>query len=111
MLQLDSMGPRVARRTPEGFDDRPYERFSLRALPPTIGAEVTGVHLADVDDELQAEIHRALPEWKVLFFRDQDISQDQPRDSAARWGELESHPLPKPAPPAQPPTPPPRPPP
>src|SRR3546814_1461039 len=93
MLQLDSMGPRVARRTPEGFDDRPYERFSLRALTPTIGAEVTGVHLADVDDELQAEIHRALLEWKVLFFRDQDISQDQQRDFAARWGELESHPF------------------
>src|SRR3546814_19691037 len=89
MLQLDSMGPRVARRTPEGFDDRPYERFSLRALTPTIGAEVTGVHLADVDDELQAEIPRALLEWTVLFFRDPDISQDQPRDFAARWGALD----------------------
>ena len=66
----------------------------MRALGPTIGAEVDGVDLAaPLDDELQAELHRALLEWKVLFFRDQDITREQHRAFAARWGELEQHPF------------------
>ena len=93
MLTID-VGPRVARRVPDGFDDRPYERFGLRPLSPTIGAEVDGVHLgAPMDDELQAELRRALLEWKVLFFRDQDVTRDEQRAFASRWGELEQHPF------------------
>lgn len=88
------LGPRVAARIPAGFDDRPYERFTVTPLTPTIGAEIAGVHLADpLDDATQAEIHRALLEWKVLFFRDQDITQPQQRAFAERWGELEQHPF------------------
>jgi taurine dioxygenase len=88
------IGPRVAARTPAGFDDRPYERFAVQPLSPTIGAEVTGVDLgAAIDDELQAEIRRALLEWKVLFFRDQDITRPQQRAFAERWGPLEEHPF------------------
>ena len=93
MLVLD-LGPRVAARTPAGFDLRPYERFQLTPLTPTIGAEIAGVRLADpMDDELQAELHRALLEWKVLFFRDQDLTKDQQRAFAERWGALEQHPF------------------
>jgi taurine dioxygenase len=93
MLTLE-IGPRVAARTAPGFDDRPYERFALQPLSPTIGAEVSGVHLgAPVDDELHAELHRALLEWKVLFFREQDITREQQRDFALRWGGLEQHPF------------------
>ncbi|QYG95108.1 taurine dioxygenase [Iamia sp. SCSIO 61187] len=93
MLSLE-IGPRVAARTAPGFDDRPYERFAVQPLSPTIGAEISGVHLGDpVDDELHAELRRALLEWKVLFFRDQDITRDQQRDFALRWGPLEQHPF------------------
>ena len=46
-----------------------------------------------MDDDLHAEVHRALLEWKVLFFRDQDITQAQQRAFAERWGELEQHPF------------------
>ena len=88
------VGPRVAPRTPDGFDLRPYERFDVQPLSPTIGAEISGVHLGDeMDDELQAEIRRALLEWKVLFFRDQDITQEQQRAFAERWGPVEQHPF------------------
>ena len=72
------VGPRIAARVPEGFDTRPYERFSVEPLAPTIGAVVGGVSLADpLDDELLAELNRALLEWKVLFFREQDITPEQ----------------------------------
>ena len=87
-------GPRVPRRVPEGWDDRPYTRFAVRPLAPTIGAEIGGVSLdRPVDDDLFAELDRALLEWKVLFFRDQDITGPQHTAFAAHWGPLESHPF------------------
>ena len=58
MLTLE-IGPRVAARTVPGFDDRPYERFAVQPLSPTIGAEVTGVDLgAPIGDDLHAELQR-----------------------------------------------------
>lgn len=87
-------GPRIAARTPAGWVDMPYTRIGLAPLSPTIGAEVTGVSLAEpLDDATQAELHRALLEWKVLFFRDQHLTRDQHLALAGRWGELESHPF------------------
>jgi taurine dioxygenase len=88
------VGPRVAVRVLDDFDDRPYERFSLEPSSPTIGAEVAGVQLGQpIDEELHGEIHRALLEWKVLFFRDQDITREQQRSFAERWGPVEQHPF------------------
>lgn len=93
MLTLD-LGPKVVTRVGPDFDQRPYDRFGLTPLAPSIGAEVAGVDLGGpIDDELQAELRRALLEWKVLFFRDQDITRDQQRDFALRWGPLERHPF------------------
>ena len=87
-------GPRVARRTPDDWSDRPYERFVLRPLTPTIGAEVDGVQLASaLDGELRAELHRALLEWKVLFFRDQVLDAEEHAGFAHQWGALEVNPL------------------
>jgi taurine dioxygenase len=87
-------GPRVPSRTPEGWVDEPYTRFTVHPVAPLIGAELRGVSLADpVDDELFMELNRALLEWKVLFFRDQDITPDQHTAFAAHWGPLESHPF------------------
>jgi taurine dioxygenase len=87
-------GPRVASRTPADWEDRPYTRFTLRPLSPTIGAEVEGVALAALlDDELRAELNRALLEWKVLFFRDQHLTHTEQAEFARHWGPLESHPF------------------
>lgn len=79
-----------------GDDAQPvaYDRFEVRPAGPTIGAEICGVDIgAPVDDELFAQLDRALLEWKVLWFRDQDISGGEHRDFARRWGELEVHPF------------------
>lgn len=93
-MPVIDVGPRVAARTPEGFDDRPYERFAVAPLSPTIGAEIGGIDLAvPMDVELRAELRRALLEWKVLFFRDQDLTRDQHRVFALQWGDLEQHPF------------------
>lgn len=87
-------GPRIASRLPDGWEDQPYTRFTVAPLSPTIGAVIDGVSLAEpVDEELFAELNRALLEWKVLFFRGQDITGDQHIAFARNWGPLESHPF------------------
>ncbi|MEU3272111.1 TauD/TfdA family dioxygenase [Saccharomonospora sp. NPDC006951] len=87
-------GPRVLDRLPEGIESAPYELFELRPLGRIIGAEIGGVHLGDpLTPALRAELNRALLEWKVLFFRDQDITPAQQRAFASEWGELETNPF------------------
>ncbi|MGV9345884.1 TauD/TfdA dioxygenase family protein [Streptomyces spiralis] len=72
-------------------------RTTLRAEPLTctIGAELSGVSLADAarDDDLFAEIRNLLLQYKVLFLRDQDISRADHVAFASRFGALEDHPV------------------
>lgn len=87
-------GARVLIRLPDGATSRPYRLFDLRPLGPIVGAEITGVDLrAPLSPEVFAELDRALLEWKVIFFRGQEISSDQQREFALNWGELEEHPV------------------
>ena len=60
-----------------------------------IGAELTGVNLADAvhDDGLFAEIRAALLKHRVLFLRDQNITRTEHVAFARRFGELEDHPV------------------
>ena len=70
-----------------------YEQFELRPLSPGIGAEILGIDLAKIDDPTQKEVHQALLEYKVVFFRDQDLTTDEHLAFARRFGELEVHPF------------------
>lgn len=88
------MGPRVFPRIPDTFQHFDYRRLSIRPCTPTIGAEIDGLDLgSDIDEETWVELHQALLEWKVLFFRDQNIDRTQHRAFAEHWGELEQHPF------------------
>ncbi|MFE7611249.1 TauD/TfdA dioxygenase family protein [Streptomyces celluloflavus] len=87
-------GPRVLRRTPDGWEDRPYELFEVVPQAATIGAEIRGLDLSrPVSAALRAELNRALLEWKVLFFRGQHLTSGAQREFARNWGELETNPL------------------
>ncbi|MGW7573972.1 TauD/TfdA dioxygenase family protein [Streptomyces sp. NPDC054765] len=87
-------GHRVLHRTPDGWDDRPYERFEVVPQAATIGAEIRGLDLSrPLSDGLRAELNRALLEWKVLFFRGQHLTSAAQREFAGNWGELETNPL------------------
>jgi taurine dioxygenase len=71
-----------------------YADFDLTPLSPTIGAEVRGVDLGkDLSDDLIKQVHDALVDFKVLFFKDQQIDVTQQAAFAARFGELETHPF------------------
>ncbi len=69
-------------------------KVSVRPMTPTIGAMIDG---ADLRQDLRADdiavIRRALLDWKVVFFRDQDIDTEQHLAFARRFGELEVHPF------------------
>jgi len=70
-----------------------FEQLSVRPLAPTLGAEISGVDLAQLDAAGAAELERAFLEFKVLFFRDQDLSIEAHLAFARRFGELEEHPF------------------
>jgi taurine dioxygenase len=65
----------------------PYEHIEVRPLTGTFGAEIYGVDLSEpLNDEVFAEVRRAWIENKVVFFRDQELTPEQHRDFAGRFG-------------------------
>ena len=62
--------------------------IDIRPVAGHIGAEVHGVDLAQPSDHEIATIRAALLRWKVIFFRDQHISQDQHVAFGQRFGEV-----------------------
>ncbi len=70
------------------------EAVTITPKSPTIGAEIAGIDLGTtVSDETIGVIRAALLDYKVLFFRDQDITTEQHLAFARRFGELEVHPF------------------
>jgi taurine dioxygenase len=87
-------GTRILRRLPQGVEEKPYNLFQVKPLSPLIGAEIAGVDLRNpLTTEVKNELHRALLEWKVIFFRNQHITNEQHIAFGRNWGELEVHPF------------------
>jgi alpha-ketoglutarate-dependent taurine dioxygenase len=82
------------RKDSHRFDYR-YTRIRVAPATPLIGAEITGVDLREpLDTETFAEIRLALNHWRVVFFRDQDLSNDELKAFGRRFGPLTpAHPI------------------
>ncbi len=66
-----------------------YQHITVTPISGTLGAEIGNVDLsADNPQGVYDEIHRALLENLVIFFRDQDITPEQHLSFAKRWGDL-----------------------
>lgn len=87
-MRRHPVGPRILRRLPDGWKPARFQCFDISPVTPTIGAELSGLSLENVDDELFAELDRALLEWKVLIVRDQPIDATAQGALALRWGPL-----------------------
>ncbi len=71
-----------------------YQHITVTPIAGALGAEIGNVDLAAANpDSVYDEIHRALLENQVIFFRDQNISKEQQISFAKRWGELHRHPF------------------
>ncbi len=68
--------------------------MQLQKAAGAIGAYIADVSLADVarSDALFAQVHAALLEHEVLFFRGQDIAPLEFQAFACRFGQVEAHP-------------------
>ena len=73
---------------------RATNEYSITPMSPTIGAMIDGIDLkVPPGDDQIGELRQALLDYKVVFFRDQDITTDQHLAFARRFGELEVHPF------------------
>jgi taurine dioxygenase len=71
----------------------PYQTIEVRKLNPVIGAEIHGVDLSKDLGNLQfEEVHDALMENLVIFFRDQTMNVEQHKAFGRRFGNLHVHP-------------------
>ncbi|MDE2005135.1 MAG: TauD/TfdA family dioxygenase [Rhodospirillales bacterium] len=84
-----NQGPRY--KSPDG-EAAAYETISVDKLTPIIGAEIGGVDLAAPTNRQLDEIHRALAENLVIFFRDQTLTPEQHLDFGRHFGPLHLHP-------------------
>ena len=87
-------GPRPAVRAErERLAKLHFDRFDVRPLGTTVGAELHGVELAKLDDATFEELRDAWLAYKVVFFRDQKLTPEQQMSFARRFGDLEAHPF------------------
>ena len=64
----------------------------ITPLTPAIGAKIGNVDLRSVSDYQIEAIRAALLEYQVIFFRDQELDQEQHIAFARHFGDLEIHP-------------------
>lgn len=70
------------------------DAIAVEPLSPTIGAEISGIQMSKpLDVKSTAIVRQALLDWKVIFFRDQDVSTDEHIEFSRHFGELEVHPF------------------
>ena len=70
-----------------------YNRITVRPIAGALGAEISGVDLAQLDDETFGEIIDAWHEHLVVFFHDQRLSPNQQIAFSKRFGEIHHHPF------------------
>jgi taurine dioxygenase len=70
-----------------------YQAIRVEKLTPIIGAEVHGVDLSQpLDERTGKEIHEALTDNQVIFFRDQHLTPLQHKAFGKLFGDLVVHP-------------------
>ena len=70
-----------------------YETIEITPMTPRIGAEVSGIDLTkSLGNQQFQELHDALMEHSVLFFRNQDVDVEQHKNFGRLFGDLHIHP-------------------
>ena len=70
-----------------------YDTISVTPVTPRIGANIEGITLAkSLSNRQVEELHEALAEHQVLFFRDQPLDVEAHKRLGRYFGELHIHP-------------------
>ncbi len=71
-----------------------YKLLTAKPFAPNLGAEIYGVDLsADIPDAQFSEVHQALLDYQVLFFKEQkEIPPEMQVKFGKRFGKLHAHP-------------------
>ncbi len=70
-----------------------YETITVSPVTANIGAEIGGVDLSKpLGNQTFSEIHQALQEHCVIFFRDQELDHESHKAFGRLFGELHVHP-------------------
>ena len=81
-------------QTPDIFEQARSLGIVISPSTPTLGAEIAGLDLDRPLTDAEAELLRAAwLRFKVVFFRDQDISHESHVRLGELFGELEGHPV------------------
>lgn len=71
----------------------PYEIIKVKPVTARIGAEIEGVDLTKpLDQQTFREVHQALMDYCVIFFRDQPLDHESHKAFGRMFGELHVHP-------------------
>ena len=91
---MSSLRRRDGPRIKYAADDAgPYDTITIDKLTPIIGGEIGGVDLSKpLGNRTLDELHRALAENLVIFFRDQHLTEDQHLAFGRLFGDLHIHP-------------------
>ena len=65
--------------------------IEVRPITATLGAEISGVYMADISGETLEQLRKAWLDHKVLVLRDQPISVEEHIAFGRRFGDLEVH--------------------
>ncbi len=70
-----------------------YATIEVTPVTPRVGAVVSNIDLtALLSNQLVEDLHAALAQHQVLFFRDQRLNLDQQKTLGRKFGELHIHP-------------------
>ncbi len=72
-----------------------YDRIVVEPATSIVGAEISGVDLSrPLDAETLEEVRKAIRHWRVVFFRDQSLDNDQLKAFGRQFGPLTpAHPI------------------
>src|SRR5229473_2330312 len=90
---MSSLRSRNGPRIKHTVEESSYDTLTVDKLTPIIGGEIGGIDLAEpLGNRTLDEIHRALAENLVIFFRDQHLTEDQHLAFGRLFGDLHLHP-------------------
>jgi len=93
LTPADPLGLQVASSPSPQGDTILSDAIRVTPIANALGAEISGVDLADVSDAIFEQIHAAFLAHQVLFFRNQPLTVEEHKAFGARFGRLHVHPV------------------